>query len=121
MNSIFAYSARDIAQRKAEGNGEKKQLSVEDEYVEIYSSGEKALEFRCYQKDSEFPFGSSGTVLLKPVVEMFLNNYVRSKQETFAGHSTGNFIRSEAPEALYKTGLVDRQSYLGYGAMVGYI
>lgn len=117
LNSIFAYSARDIAQRKAEGNGEKKQLSVEDEYVEIYSSGEKALEFRCYQKDSEFPFGSSGTVLLKPVVEMFLNNYVRSKQETFAGHSTGNFIRSEAPEALYKTGLVDRQSYLITGSV----
>ena len=117
LNSIFAYSARNIAQRKAEISGEKKQLSVEDEYVEIYSSGEKTLEFRCYPKNSESLFGTSENALLRPVIEMFLNNYVKSKQEMFAGHSVGNYIRNDAPEALYKTGLVDRQTYLVTGSV----
>lgn len=117
LNSVFAYSAGNIAQRKAEVNGEKKQLSVEDEYVEIYSAGEKTLEFRCYPKNSEFPFGTYKPVLISPVVEMFLNNYVKSKQETFTGHFVGNYIRNDAPEALYKTGLVDRQNYLITGSV----
>lgn len=117
LNSIFAYSVGNIAQRKTEVNGEKKQLSVEDEYVEIYSSGEKTLEFRCYSKNSESLFGTFKTVLIKPVVEMFLNNYVESKQEIFAGHFFRNYIRNDAPEALYKTGLVDRQSYLITGSV----
>ena len=117
LNSIFAYSAGNIAQRKSEVNGEKKHLSVEDEYVEIFSSGRKALEFRCYPKNTKSQFGTSKTILIKPVVEMFLNNYVASKQETFAGHSVGNYIRNDAPEALYKTGLIDRESYLIAGSI----
>ena len=60
----------------------------------------------------EIPAVSNEKVLLiKPVVEQFLNNYVKSKQEPFAGHAIGTYIRRSAPEALYKTGLVDRQNY----------
>lgn len=117
LNSVFAYSAGNIAQRKAEASGEKKQIAVEDEYIEIYAVGKKALEFRCYPKNSESPLDTSKTSLIRPVVEMFLNNYVKSKQETFAGHSVGNYIRNDAPEALYKTELIDRQKYLITGSV----
>ena len=54
--------------------------------------------------------------LIKPIVEHFLNNYVKSKQESFAGHAVGNYIRRDAPEALYQTGLVNRQDYLITGS-----
>ena len=117
LNSIFAYSAGNIAQKKVEGHGEKKQPPVEDEYVEIYSSDKKTLEFRCYPKGSESVYGASKSDVIKPVVEMFLNNYVKSKQEKFAGNSVGNYIRNDAPEALYNTGLVDRQNYLITGSV----
>ena len=55
--------------------------------------------------------------LIKPIVEQFLNNYVKSKKETFAGHAVGNYIRRDAPEALYQTGLVNRQDYLITGSV----
>lgn len=41
LNSIFAYSAENIARKEDEDNGEKKQPSIKDEYVEIYCCGEK--------------------------------------------------------------------------------
>ena len=111
LNSIFAYSAGKIAQRKAETFGEKKQLSVEEEYVEVYSAGERSLEFKCHSKNPEAPAEFGKGILIKPIVEQFLNNYIKSKQEPFAGHAIGTYIRRSTPEALYKTGLVDRQNY----------
>lgn len=119
LNFIFNYSADIIAQRKAEGSGKKKQLSVEEEYVEIFSAGKGILEFKCHTKDVVIPAGSGKDVLIRPVLEQFLNNYTIAKQEPLAGHATGNYIRKDAPEALYKTGLIDRQNYLITGR-VGY-
>ena len=58
-------------------------------------------------------------IQIKPVVEHFLNDYIKAKQEKQAGHATGNYIRKDAPEALYQTGLVNRQDYLITGR-VGY-
>lgn len=118
LNSIFVYSANKIAQKKAETFGEKKQLSVEEEYVEVYSAGKKSLEFKCDTKNSKVPAEFGKNVLIKPIVEQFLNNYIKSKQEPLAGHAIGTYIRRSAPEALYKTGLVDRQNY-SIGGSVG--
>lgn len=55
--------------------------------------------------------------LIKPIVEYFLNTYVKSKQETFAGHAVGNYIRKLAPDALYQTGLINPQNYLIEGSV----
>lgn len=55
--------------------------------------------------------------LIRSVVEYFLNDYVGAKQETFAGHVVGKYIRRDAPEALYRTGLIDRQRYLITGSV----
>lgn len=53
LNSIFAYSADVIAQRRAENPESKKQLSVEEEYMDVYSAGGKVLEFRGHPKYPE--------------------------------------------------------------------
>lgn len=119
LNSIFKYSAGNIARRKAEDSGKKKQLSVEKEYIEVFSAGKNTLEFKCYSKDAATPAVFSTDVLIKPVIEHFLNNYIKAKQEKLAGHATGIYIRKDAPEALYQTGLVDRENYLITGR-VGY-
>lgn len=56
-------------------------------------------------------------ILIKPIVEHFLNDYIKAKQEKLAGHVTGIYIRKDAPEALYQTGLVNRQNYLITGSV----
>lgn len=68
LNSIFAYSAGKIAQMKAETTGEKKQLSVEEEYVEICSSEEMTLEFKCHCKNAESPMGTGKCLLNREYV-----------------------------------------------------
>lgn len=116
LNSIFSYSAENIAQRRNESDADKKEIAIEDEYIEVYSSGERALEFICHiqKRDS---FENYDKELIRPVIEMFLNNYAAAKLEIFTGHSFGNFIRNSAPEAIYKTGLVDRKNYLIKGSV----
>lgn len=108
LNSIFAYSAENFAQRKAETNNTKEQLPVEEEYVEIYASGVKTLEFKCCPKKAD---------LLRSVMHMFLDNYVEAKKDVFMGHAIGKYIRNTAPAAVYKTGLVDRNNYLITGSV----
>lgn len=54
---------------------------------------------------------------MKEVIEKFLNNYVTAKLGTFAGHPFGTFMRSDFPEALYATGIVDRERYLITGSV----
>lgn len=117
LNFIFNYSADIIAQRKAEGAGKKKQLSVEEEYVEIFSAGRGILEFKCHTKNVVIPAESGKGVLIRPVIDRFLNDYIKSKQETFAEHAIGVYIRRDAPEAFYQTGLVNRQNYLITGSV----
>ncbi len=114
LNAVFAYSAEKIAQ--AEQPEERKQLSAEEEYIEVYAAGEKALTFQCHTKDREVPEGAEEKIKIKPVLEQLLNHYVKSRQETFAGHALAAYIRGDAPEALYETGLVDRRKYLITGS-----
>jgi 5-methylcytosine-specific restriction enzyme B len=54
---------------------------------------------------------------LKEFVERFQNEYVSSKQGTFAGHPFGNYIRNDVPSIFYDTGLVDRDDYLVTGSV----
>ncbi len=54
---------------------------------------------------------------MKEVIEKFLNGYVAAKSGTFAGHPFGTFMRSDFPEALYATGIVDREKYLITGSV----
>lgn len=117
LNSIFKYSADIIAQKKTEGSGKKKQLSVEEEYIDVFSAGKNTLEFKCHTKEKASSAESGKEVLIRPVIEQLLNNYVKSKQEIFAEHIIGAYIRKDAPEALYQTGLIDRQNYLITGSV----
>lgn len=54
---------------------------------------------------------------LREFIEKFQNEYVKSKNETFAGHPLGNYIRNEVPLIFYDTGIVDRNDYLVTGSV----
>ena len=54
---------------------------------------------------------------LKEVIEKIVNEYVPAKQEPFAGHSMGAFFRSEIPNAIYNTAIVDSDHYLIAGSV----
>lgn len=56
-------------------------------------------------------------ILLTPIITRLLNEYISAKQSPFAGHSLGVYIRNDAPESIYQTGLVDRQTYLITGSV----
>ena len=55
--------------------------------------------------------------LLKEVIEKFVNGYVEAKKSAFSGSPFGTFVRSEIPNAIYNTGLVDPQGYLITGSV----
>ncbi|WP_051209396.1 MrcB family domain-containing protein [Butyrivibrio sp. WCD3002] len=54
---------------------------------------------------------------LREVIDKFLNGYVDAKKEAFSGSPFGTFVRSEIPNAIYNTGLVDPQNYLITGSV----
>lgn len=55
--------------------------------------------------------------LLFEFVNRFLNEYSTVKNEIFASHAFGNFIRQTVPENVYKTNLVDKDKYLITGSV----
>ncbi|SFQ07220.1 AAA domain (dynein-related subfamily) [Butyrivibrio proteoclasticus] len=54
---------------------------------------------------------------LREVIDKFLNGYVDAKKGAFTGSPFGTFVRSEIPNAIYNTGLVDPQNYLITGSV----
>ncbi len=109
LNAIFTHSANIIAEKKAESEGEKKPIAVEEEYVDIYLGEMKTLVFKCHRVNDN--------MLLKTVITRLLTDYIPAKQSPFAGHPLGIYLRSDAPEFIYQTGLVDRQTYLITGSV----
>lgn len=69
LNSIFSYSAQDIAKRKEELSGEKKKLSVKDEYIDIYANDDKTLEFLCHCKHVDDFGGEMQESFLEPEIQ----------------------------------------------------
>ncbi|MDE6993143.1 MAG: DUF3578 domain-containing protein, partial [Lachnospiraceae bacterium] len=57
------------------------------------------------------------STLLHPIITRFLTDYIPAKQRPFAGHPLGVYLRNDAPESIYQTGLVDRQAYLITGSV----
>ena len=55
--------------------------------------------------------------ILKRTVDKFLNGYVEAKEQTFAGHPFGTFVRNEIPNALYSTQLINPDEYLITGSV----
>ena len=47
----------------------------------------------------------------------FMKEFPEAKQQTFAGNSFGDFVRTEIPEVLYNTGFVNREEYLVKGSV----
>lgn len=54
---------------------------------------------------------------MKEIIERILNDYVPAKSEAFAGHPVGSFFRSDIPQALYSSGIVDSNDYLVTGSV----
>ena len=54
---------------------------------------------------------------MREVIDKFLNGYVDAKKGAFTGNPFGTFVKSEIPNAIYNTGLVDPQSYLITGSV----
>lgn len=54
---------------------------------------------------------------MREFVEKFTAEYVSAKQETFAGHQFGNYVRNVVPRIIYNTGIVDEEKYLVTGSV----
>lgn len=117
LNRIFTYSAGIIAEKKEKSEGEKKQITIEEEYVDICVDEMNALVFKCHCVKDDIANDIAGSILLQPVINRLLTDYISAKQFPFAGHLLGVYIRNDAPEFLYQTGLVDRQTYLITGSV----
>ncbi|MDD2972755.1 MAG: DUF3578 domain-containing protein [Lachnospiraceae bacterium] len=60
---------------------------------------------------------AGGVMSLKGMISKILNEYVSSKQETFAGHQMGSFFRTDIPLTIYGTGIVPTGPYLITGSV----
>lgn len=49
---------------------------------------------------------------MREAIEKFINEYEVAKGETFAQHPLGTFVRTEIPQVIYSTGIVDTSKYL---------
>ena len=49
---------------------------------------------------------------MREEIVQFVHECPEAKSQVFANNPFGTFVRSEIPEALYETGLVDREKYL---------
>lgn len=49
---------------------------------------------------------------MREAIEKFINEYEVAKGETFAQHPLGTFVRTEIPQVIYSTGIVDSNKYL---------
>ena len=83
----------------------------EKEIDKILDIVEQKLELYYSRIDS----GDDGK--LREVIDKFLNGYVDAKRGTFSGNPFGTFVRSEIPNAIYNTGLVDPHGYLITGSV----
>lgn len=57
------------------------------------------------------------SLLLHAIITRLFNDYIPAKEFPFAGHPLGVYLRKDAPEAIYQTGLADRQTYLITGSV----
>ncbi|WP_051212347.1 MrcB family domain-containing protein [Butyrivibrio fibrisolvens] len=64
---------------------------------------------------SSIDIGDGGK--LREVIDKFINGYVDAKKGSFSGSPFGTFVRSEIPNAIYNTGIVDTQKYLITGSV----
>lgn len=83
----------------------------EQEIGKILSIVEQKLNYYYSNIDK----GSQGK--LRVVIEKFVNGYVEAKKSAFSGSPFGTFVRSEIPNVIYNTGLVDPQGYLITGSV----
>ena len=54
---------------------------------------------------------------MREVIDRFLNEYITAKEQQFAGNSFGTFVRNDIPNAIYDTGIVDKEKYLITGSV----
>lgn len=54
---------------------------------------------------------------MKTFIEKIFNEYIKAKQDIFAGNPIGNYFRNSIPEIIYETGIVDRDKYLISGSV----
>lgn len=54
---------------------------------------------------------------MREQISRFMQEFPEAKQQTFAGNSFGDFVRTEIPEVLYNTGFVNREEYLVKGSV----
>lgn len=45
-------------------------------------------------------------------LQRFMQDCAEAKSQSFANNPFGTFVRNDIPEALYTTGLIDREKYL---------
>ena len=58
-----------------------------------------------------------GIMIMRDQISRFMQEFPEAKQQTFAGNSFGDFVRTEIPEVLYNTGFVNREEYLVKGSV----
>ena len=54
---------------------------------------------------------------MRDLISRFMQGYSEARKQTFADNPFGDYVRTEIPEALYNTGLVNREEYLVKGSV----
>ena len=54
---------------------------------------------------------------MRDQISRFMQEFPEARRQTFAGNPFGDFVRTEIPETIFNTGLVDRDEYLIKGSV----
>ena len=84
----------------------------EADIIEIRQLVDDKLEYYFNRIDNETSDSN-----MKQVIEKFINEYVTVKQEVFSGNPFGAFVRSEIPNAIYDSKIVDKKTHLITGSV----
>ena len=70
-----------------------------------------------FNMDSPNKDESPSSGQMRKAIDRFINEYGTAKNEIFAQHPLGTFVRSEIPQILYSTGIVNAEKYLITGSV----
>lgn len=85
-------------------------------YEEFPEARFEKVSDKTYKVSLEKVVSKMGTPL-HDALDKFISGYLIAKEETFGGNAFGVFVRSEIPNIMYDTGLIDAAKYLVTGSV----
>ena len=103
LKEIFTYSLKELVSNNV--------LTKHVETIKVYAKDSSTLEFICFPQRDKYELEGQNKKM-REAIERFINEYETAKGETFAQHPFGAFVRSEIPQIIYSTGIVDSSQYM---------